>query len=65
MLHRQITRPGELLGQSASRERDVNAIGSDFHAAEQGYEHRFDCVRREAAKVFRELTAAFDQLDLL
>ena len=62
MLRRQINRSGQQLGQPASRERDVDAIGSDFHAAEQGHEHRFDFVRRGASEVFRELTATFDQL---
>ena len=62
MLHLQIKRPGEQLGQAASRERDVDAIRSDFHPAEQGPERRFDCVWREAAEVFRELTATLDQL---
>ena len=45
MLHLQIKRPGEQLGQAASRERDVDAIGSDFHAAKQCHERRFDFVR--------------------
>jgi hypothetical protein len=45
MLRLQIKRPGEQLGQAASRERDGNAIGSDFHAAKQGHERRFDFVR--------------------
>ena len=39
MPHLQIKRPGERLGQAASRERDVDAIVSDFHAAKQCPEH--------------------------
>ena len=62
MLHHEITRAGEQLGQSASRERDVDAIGFNFNTVEQGHEHRFDFVRRGGSEVFRELTAAFDQL---
>src|ERR1700738_5148306 len=46
MLHLQIKGPGEQLGQAASRERDVDAIGSDFHAAKQCHERRFDFVGR-------------------
>ena len=60
MLHLQIKRPGEQLGQAASRERDVDAIGSDFHPAKQCHEHRFEFVWRLASKFFRDLTAAFD-----
>src|ERR1700730_9332846 len=41
MLNLQIKRPGEQLGQAASRERDFDAIGSDFHAAKQYHERRF------------------------
>jgi hypothetical protein len=48
--------------QPGRGERDVDAIGSDFHTAEQGHEHRFDFVWREGAEVFRELTATSDQL---
>jgi hypothetical protein len=62
MLHLQIKRPGEQLGQPATRERDVDAIGSDFHAAEQGHEHRFDCVWCAGSEFFRDLTVTFDQL---
>ena len=62
MLRRQINRPGQQLGQPASRERDVDAIGSDFHAAEQGHKHRFDFVWCASSEFFRDLTAAFDQL---
>jgi hypothetical protein len=62
MLHLQINRPGQQLGKSASRERDVDAIGSDFHAAEQCHERRFDFVWCVGSKVFRNLMAAFDQL---
>jgi hypothetical protein len=53
---------GQQLGQAASRERDVDAIGSDFHAAEQCHERRFDCVWCAAPKFLRDLTATFDQL---
>ena len=64
MLHLQIKRPGEQLGQAASRERDVDAIGSDFHAAKKCHEHRFDFVRREATEFVRDLTATLaEQLD--
>jgi hypothetical protein len=56
MLHRQIKRPGEQLGQAASRERDFDAIGSN--AAEQCHERRFEFVGRLASEFFRELTAS-------
>ena len=62
MLHRQIKRPGEQLGQAASRERDVDAIGSDFHAAKQCHERRFDFVWCVGSEFLRDLTATFDQL---
>jgi hypothetical protein len=62
MRHLQIKRPGEQLGQAASRERDFDAIGSDFHAAKQCHERRFDFVRRGGSEFFRYLTATFDQL---
>ena len=62
MLHLQIKRPGEQLGQAASRERDVDAIGSDFDAAEKCHERRFDFVRCVGAEILRDLTATFDQL---
>ena len=61
-LHLQIKRPGEQLGQAASRERDVDAIGSDFHPAKQGPERRFDFVWCGASEFFRDLTATFDQV---
>jgi hypothetical protein len=35
MLHLQIKRPGEQLGQPGPGEHDVDAIGSDFHPAER------------------------------
>jgi hypothetical protein len=59
--HSHFARPGEQLGQAASRERDVDAIGSDFHPAEQGHEHRFDCVWCAGSEFFRNLTATFDE----
>ncbi len=62
MLHLQIKRPGEQLGQAASRERDVDAIGSDFHAAEQCHERRFDFVWCGGSEFLRDLTATFNQL---
>ena len=62
MPHLQIKRPGEKLRQAASRERDFDAIGSDFHAAEQGHERRFDFVWCGASEFFRDLTATFDQV---
>src|ERR1700732_2966270 len=62
MLNLQINRPGEQLDQAASRERDVDAIGSDFHAAKQFHKYRFDFVWREATEFLRDLTATFDQL---
>ena len=62
MLNLQIKRTGEQLGQPAPGKRDVNAIGSDFHAAEQGHKHRFDWLRCVGSEVFREPTAAFDKL---
>ena len=45
------SRSGQQLGQAASRERDVDAIGSDFHAAEERHERRFDFVRRAGCRV--------------
>jgi Acetoacetate decarboxylase (ADC) len=51
MLHLQIKRPGEQLGQPTSRERDVDAIGSDFHPAVQAHEHRFEFVWRLPSQV--------------
>jgi hypothetical protein len=57
-----VKRPGEQLGQAASRERDVDAIGSDFHAAKQCHERRFDFVRCVGSEILRDLTATFDQL---
>jgi hypothetical protein len=60
MLHRQINRPGEQLGQSASRQRDVDAIRSDFHAAKQCHERLFDFVWCGGSEFFRDLTATFD-----
>jgi len=35
MLHRQINRSGQQLAQPTARERDVDAIGSDVHAADR------------------------------
>jgi hypothetical protein len=35
MLHLPIKRPGEQLGQPGPGDRDLDAIGSDFHPAEQ------------------------------
>ena len=62
MLHRQINQPGQQLGKPGSRERDVDAIGSDFHAAEQGHKHRIDCIRCASSGAFRELTATLNLL---
>src|ERR1700731_2405378 len=62
MLHLQIKRPGEQLSQAASRERDVDAIGSDCHAAKQCPERRFDFVRCAGSEFLRDLTATFNQL---
>src|ERR1035437_10286721 len=62
MQHCKVKRPGEQLGQAASRERDVDAIGLDFHAAEQGHERRFDFVRCVGSKFLCDLTASFNQL---
>ena len=62
MLHLQINRPGQQVGQSASRERDADTIGSDFHAAERRHECLFDFVWCVGSEAFRELTATFDQL---
>jgi hypothetical protein len=62
MLHLRIKRPGEQLGQAASRERDFDAIGSDFHAAKQCHERRFDFVRGVGSEFLRDLTATFNQL---
>ncbi len=62
MLRLQIKRPGEQFGQPASRERDFDAIGSDFHAAKQRHERRFDFVRCWGSEFLRDLTATFDQL---
>ncbi len=36
--------------------------GSDFHAAEQYHERRFDFVRCVGSEFFHDLTATFDQL---
>ena len=65
ILHRQINRSSsEQLRQAASGDIDLDAIGSDFHAAEQRHERRFDFVRCAGSKFFRDLTATFDQLAL-
>src|ERR1700730_15514077 len=47
---------------AAPKERDVDAIGSDFHAAEQFHKYRFDFVRCGGSEFLRDLTATFDQL---
>jgi hypothetical protein len=39
-----------------------DAIGSDFHAAEQGHEHRFDFVWCMASEFLRDPTATFNRL---
>src|SRR6202022_3037219 len=49
--------PGEQPGQAASRERDVDATGPDFHAAKQCRERRFDFVRCVGSEFLRDLTA--------
>jgi hypothetical protein len=65
MLHLQIKRPGEEVGQPGSREHNIDVIGPDFDPAEQRHEQRFDFIRRLACEFLGDLTAAFDQLALL
>jgi hypothetical protein len=48
---RMQTRHSSRGGEAISRERDVDAIGSDFHAAKQCHEHRFDFVRCRRLRV--------------
>jgi hypothetical protein len=55
LLHLQIKRPGEQLGQAASRERDVDAIGADFNAAKQCHEYRFHFVSCVGSEFVRDL----------
>ena len=62
MWHLEIERPGEQLGQPGPRESDLDPIGSDFHAAEEGHEHRLEFIGRRASEFFRDLPATFDVL---
>ena len=49
--------------KAALRDIDLDAIGSDFDAANQGHDDCFDFVRR-LAKFLRDLAPALDQLPL-
>src|ERR1700730_10495967 len=50
---------GALVGGQSSC---FDAIGSDFHAAKQCHERRFDFVRCVGSEILRDLAAAFNQL---
>jgi hypothetical protein len=63
-LHRRINRlTGEQHGQTLSRDGDLDAVGPQFHAPEQGRERGFDLVWL-GYEFFGKLRTPFDQLAL-
>jgi hypothetical protein len=62
MLDRQISDPASSWVKRPRERRDFDAIGFDFHAAEQCHERRFDFIWCVGSEFLRDLTATFNQL---